>query len=159
MNKTRVHNALKKAEQICSEKGVRLTAKRREILEVLLRSQTPLSAYEVVDAYNEGADQSMPAMSAYRILEFLLARNLAHKLNSTGKYVACSHISCAHEHEIPQFLICRGCQKVTEVGIHAQVIAILRESVETVGFHLVKSQLELDCVCDICWKKGKPALS
>ncbi len=151
MNKIRMHRILEKASDICAGNGARFTAKRREILAVLLRSPIPLNAYEVVDAYNENADQSMPAMSVYRILDFLVAEGLAHKLNSTGKYLPCSHIICAHEHEVPQFLICRSCQKVTEVGIHVRVIEALTDSVQSVGFHLMNSQLELDCFCERCW--------
>lgn len=153
MNKIRVRRILEKASEVCSANGARLTVKRREILAVLLRSPIPLSAYEVVDTYNETAEQSMPAMSVYRILDFLVAEGLAHKLNSTGKYVPCSHITCSHEHEVPQFLICRSCQTVTEVGIHIRVIEALTESVQSAGFHLMNSQLELDCLCERCWIK------
>ena len=113
-------------------------------------SKTPLSAYEVADTYNESADTSMPPMSVYRILEFLESEQLVHKLSSTNKYVACSHIACDHAHEIPQFLICSNCQKVKEIAISRNIIEELDGQVANAGYKLTNSQLELQCLCEAC---------
>ena len=123
---------------------------RKLILEVLIRSNTPLSAYEIADQFNKFAEQAMQPMSAYRILDFLVSENLVHKLSSANKYVACSHIACSHAHEVPQFLICRKCHKVKEIGIKKSIVEDLRESVSTAGYTLMNSQLELDCLCEEC---------
>ena len=142
--------ALQKAQEKCNQSGSRLTEKRKIILGILLKSEKPLSAYEVADHYNKLADQSMPPMSAYRILDFLSSEELVHKLSSANKYVACSHIACDHPHQIPQFLICRKCHKVKEVGIQKKIIDELSKTVNAAGFKLMNSQLELDCVCGNC---------
>ncbi|MBB3059827.1 Fur family transcriptional regulator [Microbulbifer rhizosphaerae] len=150
MKASELKQTLGKAEQSCRASGARLTEKRRNILAILLRAKTPLSAYEIADQYSRDYDESIPAMSVYRMLDFLVAENLAHKLNSENKYLACGHIACDHRHETPQFLICNRCNKVREIGIKPEVIAALRDTVEGSGYRLLTSQLELDCLCEDC---------
>ena len=150
MNKRRLNKVINKAAEICSTSGVRFTEKRRCILELLLLADTPLSAYEVADDYNSKSKTTMPTMSVYRILEFLESEQLVHKLKSTNKYVACSHIACEHSHEIPQFLICRSCQRVEEIAISKRIVDELDKQITHAGYKLVNSQLELDCLCESC---------
>lgn len=150
MKASEVRQALTKAEESCRTSGARLTEKRRNVLAILLRTKTPLSAYEIVDHYGREFGEPIPPMSVYRMLDFLMAETLVHKLNSENKYLACAHITCDHRHETPQFLICNRCNKVREVGIKPEVIIALRENVADVGYRLLTSQLELACLCDQC---------
>jgi Fur family zinc uptake transcriptional regulator len=150
MKKQRLNTILDKAQNICTHSGGRLTEKRKRILALMLLSKTPLSAYEVADNYNKDAESSMPAMSVYRILDFLESEQLVHKLSTANKYVACSHIDCSHSHQIPQFLICGKCQSVKEVAIAKRIIDELDQQVAGAGYKLVNSQLELQCLCDKC---------
>ncbi len=150
VSKTRINKVLSKAEERCSAAGSRLTEKRKKILEIMVSSDVPLSPYEVVDQYNEVADSKMPANSAYRILDFLVSENLAHKLASAQKYIACSHIACDHTHNVPQFLICGKCQKVQEVGIQTKLMKQLKDNVESTGYSMTSQQLEIQCLCPDC---------
>lgn len=150
MDKQQVEKILRKAADMCSRSGVRFTEKRRRILRTLVDSNVPLSAYEVAAEYNKNSDEGMPAMSVYRILDFLESESLVHKLSSNKKYVACSHIACSHEHEQPQFLICYRCQAVKEIAFKRSTINDLRSQVEQSGFKMINSQLEFDCVCEKC---------
>jgi len=150
MKKQELNNIIGKAEEICAHSGARLTDKRKRILALLLRSKIPLSAYEVADAYNRTSESSMPAMSVYRILDFLEAELLVHKLSSANKYVACSHIACSHTHEVPQFLMCGKCQNVKEIAISKSIIDELDKQVLNAGYKLMNSQLELQCLCEHC---------
>ncbi|MFT5082875.1 MAG: Fur family zinc uptake transcriptional regulator [Lentisphaeria bacterium] len=150
MKKQQLNSIMDKAQHICAHSGGRLTEKRKRILELLLISSTPLSAYEVADAYNKTAEASMPPMSVYRILDFLESEQLVHKLSSANKYVACSHIACSHAHEIPQFLMCGKCQSVKEIAISKSIIDELDQQVTGAGYKLMNSQLELQCLCDNC---------
>ncbi|MFD1216003.1 MULTISPECIES: Fur family transcriptional regulator [Microbulbifer] len=154
MKASQLKQTLGAAERTCRDSGVRLTEKRKHILTILLRSKTPLSAYEIADQYSRVHEESIPAMSVYRMLDFLVEENLAHKLNSENKYLACGHIACDHSHQTPQFLICSRCHKVREIGIKPEVIAALRDTVEGAGYYLQTSQLELDCLCDDCGRSA-----
>jgi Fur family zinc uptake transcriptional regulator len=150
VSQTRINKVLSKAEERCVSSGTRLTEKRKKVLEIMVNSKIPLSPYEVVDQYNEVADSKMPANSAYRILDFLVSENLAHKLASAQKYIACSHITCNHTHEVPQFLICGKCQKVQEVGIKTKLMQQLKDNVESTGYSMTSQQLEIQCLCPEC---------
>lgn len=141
------------AERHCKNNGSRLTQKRKQVLEGLLESEKALSAYELADYCSKRFDQSLPAMSVYRILSFLQQEQLVHKLNLANKYVACSHITCDHAHDVPQFLICNSCQKVKEISIDKSMIDNLQNNVREAGFHLSSPQLEMNCICDQCVEK------
>lgn len=144
---------IEKAKQTCADEGVKLTTKRENILTCIIKVGEAVSAYELADYYREEFEQSIPAMSVYRILDFLVELSLVHKLSSANKYIACSHISCSHSHEIPQFLICEECQAVTEISVMNNVIDELRASVEKTGFKLTTRQLELQGICENCSSK------
>ena len=150
MHKTSLQQALQQAEANCRASGARLTEKRRHILQLLLESDTPLSAYELATRYQEQFHETIPAMSVYRMLDFLVSETLAHKLNSANKYIACSHIACDHAHEVPQFLICDNCHQVKEIGISKSIIDALDKSVKQAGYVLTQPQIELHCLCAEC---------
>ncbi len=145
-----IEQSILKAEAICQSAGVKLTAKRKNVLIILLHSEVPLSAYDLAEEYRGHFKESLPAMSVYRMLDFLTQENLAHKLTSTNKYIGCSHITCDHQHEIPQFLICDKCQNVSEIGVKKDIIKALNQSVKRVNFSLSSQQLELHGMCEAC---------
>lgn len=139
-----------RAEQRCKEHGARLTVKRKQVLFSLLKSARAMSAYELIEYYQVEFDASLPAMSVYRILEFLEGQELIHKLNLANKYVACTHIACHHDHEVPQFVICDRCSAVKEITLRQETLAQLKANIESVGFTLVSPQLEMNCICNLC---------
>jgi Fur family zinc uptake transcriptional regulator len=138
------------AERQCKAHGTRLTVKRKNVLAGLVQSNKALSAYELIDFCKQQYGDSMPAMSIYRILEFLEDEHLVHKLSLANKYVACAHISCSHAHAVPQFLICRQCSKVKEIDLRSATIDELRSSVDDAGYKLISTQLEMNCLCEGC---------
>ena len=145
-----VKRVIDHAEKRCKENGSRLTEKRKLVLSLLLRSDKALSAYELVEAYKTELGDTLPAMSIYRILEFLMAEHLVHKLALVSKYIACEHINCGHIHAETQFLICGQCEKVKEISIEKSIMEALKKSVNDAGFHLASSQLEMNCICKDC---------
>lgn len=145
-----IDSIVARARAECDRLGVKLTPKRQNILLVLLLSEAPLSAYDIVDSYRERYHESLPAMSVYRILNFLVDNKLVHKLETTNQFLPCAHIACDHEHEIPQFLICDRCHAVAEVGLRTSLVRELHDSVRKAGFSLTSQQLELHGVCAKC---------
>ncbi|MCK9563785.1 MAG: transcriptional repressor [Bacteroidales bacterium] len=145
-----VARALSRAESACRKTGVRLTSKRRRVLTILLESEVPLSAYDVAEHYRSQFDEIIPPMSVYRMLDVLVDKNLVHKLVSSNKYMACSHIVCDHRHETPQFLICDSCQRVDEIAVSNDTIRALQDSLAAADFQLASPQLELHGVCGDC---------
>lgn len=145
---------IEQAEKHCSEQGQRLTQKRKQVLMGLLQSERAMSAYELVDYCKAEFAEALPAMSVYRILDFLQQQQLVHKLDLANKFIACAHISCDHEHAISQFLICAKCQKVKEINIDKQVLKEIEANVDNAGFKLVSPQFEMSCLCKSCADKA-----
>ena len=146
----KVDSIIDHAEQHCKSHGSRLTHKRKQILSDLIKSEKALSAYDLIELYAQEVGNTIPAMSMYRILQFLENEHLVHKLSLANKYVACAHISCGHSHSIPQFLICGECNKVEEISIPKPTIDALQKTVESRGFSLISPQIEMNCVCHDC---------
>lgn len=149
MNKTK--QIIDHAEKRCKARGLRLTPKRKHVLLSLVQSEKALSAYELIDVCQRESGETLPAMSMYRILNFLQAEGLVHKLNLANKYVACAHMTCEHEqHAASQFLICSQCQKVEELTMNTATVTGLQQKAKDAGFHLLNPQLEMDGLCNQC---------
>ena len=142
------------AESNCRAHGAKLTIKRKQVLSGLIDTRRALSAYELVDYCKEQYGESLPPMSVYRILDFLQQENLVHKLDLANKYIACAHITCNHDHGVPQFLICGTCQRVDEITVDKSVIDTLKATIENAGFMLASPQLEMNCLCKQCSDKA-----
>jgi Fur family zinc uptake transcriptional regulator len=145
-----IEKIIEKSQATCASTGNKLTNKRKKVLMVLLNSALPLSAYDIVERYKEQFQESLPVMSVYRMLDFLIKEKLVHKLETASQYISCSHIACNHQHEMPQFLICDRCGSVKEVGIKKTIIEELEHSIRNTGFLLTHKQLELHGICKRC---------
>jgi Fur family transcriptional regulator, zinc uptake regulator len=152
MQDARVAAVLKHAAQKCESAGVKLTGKRAQLLGILVAANSALSAYEVLDRYNASQPKPMPPMSAYRILDFLVANELIHKVASDQKYVACAHIKCSHVHQGAQFLICQVCGRIQEILLQQNTIDLIKNQLGALGYQLMSSHIELDCLCAGCSK-------
>lgn len=147
------HDLIEKARQDCKQAGHRLTPKRENVLRLMERNEQPESAYELADRYKQTYGENLSAMSVYRILNVLIDAGLVHKLECNNQYVLCSHITCQHEHQQAQFLICDRCHKAEEVGISPSLMRQLTSSVANSGFKIKNLQLELHGVCRECQTK------
>ncbi len=154
MNKLKLEKILLTATEICAQAGTRLTDKRKQVLAHLLQAKLPQSAYELTETYNAQTHHTMPAMSVYRILDFLETMDLVHKLASANKYVACSHINCCDSHTLQQFVICNQCHTVKEILIPQDVIDQLKQQVSKAKYQLTNAPLELNCICEKCLKNN-----
>jgi len=140
----------KKIESLCQKANISLTKKRREILTILSDENQPLSAYDIVQQFNDRFQQSIPAMSVYRILDVFITAGLVHKLDSINSYMICDHLNCDHEHLNAQFLICDVCHSVEELTINDQTHELITSCINKVGFKMNSLQFELHGICRAC---------
>ena len=138
------------AEQKCIQKGIRFTKRRKQVLSVMIEANVALSAYEIAERCNAGSNSKMPAMSVYRILDLFQEQNLIHKLDLANKYVCCAHISCSHEHDSSQFLICGTCRHVEEISLSDEAVQALQTAASAAGFNAISPQLEIKGRCFRC---------
>lgn len=150
-----VADAVARVERCCAQKGLRLTPLRRAVMTMLAQSHVPLGAYEIVQrlAGDGGAEgpKSVPPMSVYRVLDFLVAEGLAHRIESRNAYLACAH---PHESgEVVVFLICERCGLTREVASHA-VGRDLAWAARAAGFEPRQRVLEVAGTCALCREAG-----
>jgi Fur family zinc uptake transcriptional regulator len=142
----RTETLLDRAAQICEAKSARLTDLRREVLGLILESEAPTGAYDLLDRLRATRHGAAPP-TVYRALEFLLEHGLIHKLESRSSYVGCvSHGDADHA---AQFLICRTCGQVTELDDH-ELAHALADAAKRLGFTVGKATIEAEGRCATC---------
>lgn len=140
----RIDYALAQAERLCAARGVRFTALRRRVLELVCRAGRPIGAYEVLDQLRDGAPPAPPTV--YRALDFLLEQGLVHKLETLHAFVGCTHPEHPHA---SQFLICSDCGRVAELEDEA-IAGGLRSLAEETGFKAKRPVVEVLGTCARC---------
>ncbi len=150
-----IQAVISKAQKECQQAGFKLTTKRQNILLLMLDGDQPESAYELADRYKQTYQDNVSPMSVYRMLNVLIEAGLVHKLESNNHYILCSHITCRHEHQQAQFLICDRCHKAQEIGINPELSEQLKISVAETGFEMQHLQLELHGICQECRESGE----
>ena len=141
-----VSHALAEAESICTRQGLRLTALRKRVLELVWQSHKPLGAYDILAVLSEQDGRRAAPPTVYRALDFLLENGLVHRIASLNAFVGCSHPAHAHQ---GQFLICRSCHAAIELE-HAAISAAIVSGAQSVGFVVEGQTVEVLGLCAGC---------
>jgi Fur family zinc uptake transcriptional regulator len=138
---------IRHVEEVCRQRGLRLTRLRADVLRVVARSTRPLKAYDVLERIRESKAVSAPP-TAYRALDFLLEHGFIHKLETINAYVACHAPESIHT---GAFLICDRCQAATEL-MDAGFEDLLSSRARRAGFipHPRTQTLEIHGLCERC---------
>src|SRR5271165_7173243 len=139
---------LEAAQKLCAKHGTQLTALRREVLDLILRAEAPITAYQLLDQLKTVRKSAVPP-TIYRALDFLLANRLIHRIERLNAFIPCAEAE--HEHNDVQFLICRKCGTVTEMDDHG-ISAALAKAAAAQGFRPAQAIVELDGICAACSK-------
>jgi len=137
---------LSQARQLCETRKLRLTSRRRQVLEILLASHQPLGAYDILAELNRVERIAPPIV--YRALEFLMAEGLIHRIESRNAFISCIHPG--HQ-SAAQFLICLDCEQVAELE---NIAPGLLSAADNLGFAVDHSVVEITGVCAECQKHG-----
>jgi len=140
-----IADAISIAEQRCEKHNLRLTAVRRQVLEILLREHVALGAYDILDHLRKAGFKSQPPV-AYRALDFLVANGFAHKIERLNAFIACSYPGQPHS---PAFMICRSCDVVAET-LSTPVRGTLGTAARSVGFRIERTVVEAEGLCPSC---------
>ena len=93
-------------------KKEKLTKNQQIVLSVLEESDEPLKAYTILsDTQKKGINAHT---QVYRALDKLTAIGKVHKIESRNTYIACNISNC-NAMTSTSFLICKKCDKVTEL--------------------------------------------
>jgi len=133
------------AESLCAQRGKRLTPIRRKVLELLLRHDRSLKAYELLDEIR-GVHPGAAPPTVYRALDFLLEEGLIHRLDAVNAWSAC-HDAAGEPHDI--LVVCTCCGAVAEVSDPA-MSRQLAERVAKTGFAPATHETEIRALCPVC---------
>lgn len=130
-----------------------LTKNQSLVLDVLTRSDQPVSAYTILDRLR---DQGFRApLQVYRALDKLTETGLVHRLESINAFVACAHrhADCCgghgHGHGTVAFAICTGCGQATEFH-DKEIDNRLDGWARTRNFRPQKTTIEIRGLCENC---------
>ncbi|HQT64401.1 MAG: transcriptional repressor [Acidocella sp. 20-57-95] len=141
-----IDEQIQDAAKICVVNGTQLTELRRIVLKLVLESQAPLTAYQLLDQLKVLRRNATPP-TIYRALDFLLENRLIHKVERINAFIPCSDSD--HEHHSVQFLICQTCKTVVEIEDH-HIIDALTRAAEKQGFRPRHAVVEIDGICAAC---------
>lgn len=140
-----VAQALVDAERICLSRGVRLTGRRRRVLELIWRNHEVVTAYGLLEALQEEDPKAKPP-TVYRALEFLQENGLVHRIESMNGFTRCE---MPGDNSACQFFICTRCGCVDE--LHSpQLVTLLNEACAKAKFSPRSHTIEVRGLCSAC---------
>ena len=144
-----VNKAIRTAEQLCIQRGARLTPIRRKVLELIWESHRAVKAYDLLERIRPFEFAAKPA-TVYRALEFLIEQGLIHRVESLNAFIGCV---CSERQHEQLLLICNRCQEVEERPAFEVMNALARE-IEQAGFLVHHKAIEVHGVCAHCVAAG-----
>ena len=139
------------AMSLCGARGVRLTARRRQVLELLWERGRPMGAYEVIEALKRRDSRPVAPPTVYRALEFLMSQKFVSKIESRNAYAPCAHPERRHG---CIFFICSDCGMSVELE-DERVERLLAEDAENrLGFRVTRRVVEVEGTCRSCIAAG-----
>ena len=141
-----IKEALADARALCKKQGVRLTALREKVLELVWKSHRPVGAYELMTELTQGASKPAQPPTVYRALDFLQAQGLVHRLASINAYIGCNHPGKKHR---SCFFICTQCRTTIEID-DDNVSQSLNACANEHGFTINDTSIEMAGLCTNC---------
>jgi Fur family zinc uptake transcriptional regulator len=140
-----VQGALAMAAQLCQQRGVQLTAIRRQILALIWDSHKAVKAYELLERLKPLQAAAKP-VTIYRALDFLTEQGLIHRVESLNAFIGCSCPDLQHEQLL---LICKQCNEVEERAA-APVMRALAQEIKSAHFFVHSKAIEIHGICQKC---------
>jgi Fur family zinc uptake transcriptional regulator len=140
-----IKSAMKVAIDLCVVRGVRLTALRSRVLELIWQRHQPVGAYELLDLLKIEKSNAQPP-TIYRTLNFLIGLGLVHRIESLNAYVGCASPNINHN---AQFLICSECgaaAEISDVRLDKAINAIAKDA----NFSINHRSIEVGGQCPNC---------
>ncbi|QFY44760.1 transcriptional repressor [Candidatus Methylospira mobilis] len=140
-----IDSAMSNAEQLCAQRGLRLTPIRRKVFELIWESHQAVKAYDLLERIRPFEMSAKPP-TVYRALEFLLDLGVIHRVESLNAFIGCIDSGRTHEQLL---LICTECQQVTECSA-PEVMGALAAEIRMQGFSARQKSIEIHGTCRTC---------
>ncbi|MCX6129847.1 MAG: Fur family transcriptional regulator [Proteobacteria bacterium] len=140
------------------ESGARLTKPRLALIDCLAESRLPLSPKEIYQKTTQQLeDETIDAVTVYRILDRFAELGLVHKVAPDGDYIACTHLACEASPHIMTH--CTLCHTASEIHVPEEVMAPVLWFLRNQNhFEPKKHLFQMDGICARCLLKSSPKI-
>jgi len=129
--------------EILRRKEYKITGPRRAVLDVLEKTETPLSAYDIEELIPESIPINV--VTIYRVLDVFEKLGIIHRIHTKEGYMRCDFEDKKGCH---YFVICRQCGKSYEfLKGSCSVEKIIPKNLP---FKHLEHIAEISGVCDVC---------
>jgi Fur family zinc uptake transcriptional regulator len=135
-------------ENFINKLNIKATTLRRDILQILWQSSTPLKAYDILDQLKSFRTNPKPP-TVYRVLDFLASNGIVHRLDNIQSYVLCSNYAERHEVAKQLIMLCQTCNQSMETS-NLEMQALIQSLAKKADFSLNTQILELTGQCKKC---------
>src|SRR5690606_29672713 len=141
-----IKDAMASARQFCESRGVRLTALRDQVLELIWQTHKPLGAYTSMYMLASASSRRVSPPTVHRALDFLLEQGLVYRITGLDAFIGCPCPGTTH-HSVSR--IWRICDAA--VGLDNQKLnQDSQSSAKAAGFVMETHSLEVMGVCPAC---------
>jgi Fur family zinc uptake transcriptional regulator len=131
---------LRRAEDLCREKNLRLTPIRERVYRELVQSGGPVGAYDLVDRLSSEKKRLAP-VTIYRALDFLRDAGLVHRLATKNSYV----VSHGEPEGNATKIMFVDLKTGETVEVHSSEVAeAVRKAAEQAGFESISPFMEVE---------------
>ncbi len=138
-------------ENLCRERGIRVTAQRMAVYQALARDPAHPTADAIHGRLRAGMSSLSPA-TVYRILEFLEQEGLVRKVSTTQGVGRFDANLAWHQH-----LVCRVCGSMTDFEQNPPALLKLPQS-GTAGFAAEEFDIRIVGTCRQCRSAARPSM-
>ena len=138
-------SVLQSAENHCKKQGVRFTAIRKQILQLISQSHHAVKAYDLLEEIKSDFKNAKPT-TVYRALDFLLKEGFIHKVESLNAFIACNQGHCNYK---GMLLICTQCHEIEEKTENNMIKTVTTELQQSSFISQIKT-IEVQGICVNC---------
>ena len=134
---------LDKARLYCEKNKYRFTKPRQQVLEIIIKQNSSIKAYDVLKLLSVEKDVKPPTI--YRAIDFWSKHGFIHRVESLNSYIVCD---IDHTHEGTQILVCDECGMIKEANLSN--LNITKKIKEKNSFSVTKWSVEVHGICINC---------
>jgi len=130
----------------CIDLKSTLTPNRIRLLDIMIETKKPLSAYEIKDYINKNG-KNLNISTIYRVMEFWCKTGVIHKISMLNKFFTCSNPNEAHLHVVN---ICTKCEKLME-SCNKKMGLDFKKGSKSLGLSMApNTHIEIPVICSGC---------
>ena len=128
-----------------------LTASRRAVLDIVMNSEKPKKAYDILSDLQKVIPHAKPP-TVYRALDYLINNNLLHRVNEQNAFVFCKQSSKCYHSKAARFNMIFTCTKcgVIHEESNSVLTAVVSDMAASIGFRTDIKMIECPGICKDC---------